>query len=61
MKSTIKIDAAKAIVVQPNKTGQGVRVSLVLFGADMGTAVLDKDQCAALVLGIQIASEQATA
>ena len=62
MKSTIKIDTAKSIVVQPTKTGAlGVRFSLVLFGADMASAVLDADQCAALILGIQIAGEEASA
>jgi len=59
MKSTIKIDAGKSIVVQPNKTGPGVSVSLVLFGASMASAVLTPDQCAALILGIEIASEKA--
>jgi hypothetical protein len=59
---TIKIDVAKSIVVQPTKTGAaGVRFSLVLFGADMATAVLTPDQCAALILGIQIAGEQSGA
>jgi hypothetical protein len=61
-KFTIKIDAAKSIVVQPTITGaSGVRFSLVLFGADMASAVLDAEQCAALILGIQIAGEQAEA
>ena len=59
---TIKIDAAKAIVIQPTKTGAvGVRFSLVMFGADMASAILTPDQCAALILGIQIAGEQAGA
>lgn len=59
---TIKIDPAKSIVVQPTKTGEaGVRFSLVLFGADMASAVLTPDQCSALILGIQIAQEQAAA
>lgn len=62
MTHTIKLDLAKSIVVQPTKTGAaGVRFSLVLFGADMATAVLTPDQCAALILGIQIAGEQAKA
>ena len=59
---TIKIDLAKSIVVQPTKTGAaGVRFSLVLFGADMASAVLTPDQCASLILAIQIAGEQAKA
>lgn len=58
-KHTIKIDTAKAIVIQPAKTGAaGVRFSLVMFGADIASAILTPDQCAALILGIQIAGEQ---
>lgn len=55
---TIKIDAAKAIVIQPARTGQGVSVSLELFGATMAGAVLTPDQCGALVLAVQVAQEQ---
>lgn len=59
MKHTIKIDAGKSIVVQPNPNGQGVRFSLVLFGADMATAVLTPDQCGALIVGIEVCNEKA--
>ena len=61
MKSTIKIDAAKSIVVEPNKAGPGVSFSLVLFGVDMASAILTPDECAALILGIQIAGEKSKA
>lgn len=58
---TIKIDARTSIVVQPTKTGTaGVRFSLVVFGVDMATATLTPDQCAALILSIEIAGEQST-
>ena len=56
---TIKIDAAKSLVIQPNKTGPGVRFSFALFGADMATVVLTADQCAVLVNRVQIAQAQA--
>lgn len=58
MKTTVKIDAGKSIVVQPNKTGPGVSFSLVLFGASMAAAVMTPDQCQALILGIEIASDK---
>jgi hypothetical protein len=58
MKTTIKIEAGKSIVVEPNKTGAGVRFSLVLFGASMASAVLTADQCGALITGIQFANER---
>ena len=60
-KHTIKIDAAKSLVLQPNKTGPGVLFSLVLFGADMASVVLTDEQCAVLISRIQIAQEQARA
>lgn len=58
-KHTIKIDAGKSIVVQPNTTGPGVRVSLELFGASMASAVLTADQCGALIVGIEVCNEKA--
>lgn len=55
MKTTVKIDAGKALVVEPNKTGPGLRVSLELFGATLATAVLDTDQASALMFGFECA------
>lgn len=55
MKTTIKIDAAKSIVIEPSKQGPGVMVSLVLFGAAMASATLTPDQCGAMVTGLEFA------
>lgn len=43
--TTIKIDAAKSIAVEPDQGGKGIRVELVLFGATMASAVLSVNQC----------------
>ena len=57
-KHTIKIDTAKAIVIQPAKAGRGVSFGLELFGATMASAILSADHCAALILAVQVAQEQ---
>ena len=61
MKSTIKIDAAKSIVVEPNKAGSGVRFSFFMFGAEMACVVLTPEQCEVLINRVQIAKQQAGA
>jgi hypothetical protein len=57
MKTTIKIDAGRSLVVQPNKTGPGLRFSVEVFGHTMASVVMTPDQCGALITGIQIANE----
>lgn len=58
MKHTIKIDTAKSIVIETIESGPGAVVSLVLFGASLASAYLDKDQCQALILALEIAVER---
>lgn len=58
MKHTIKIDAGKAIVIQRNKKGPGVQLSLELFGASMASAILTPDQCGALIFGLEESNEK---
>lgn len=58
MKHTVKIDAGKSIVITPNKTGQGARISLELFGASMAAAILTPDQCDALTLAVEVCNEK---
>lgn len=55
LKTTIKIDAGKSIVIEPNKQGVGVIVSLVLFGASLASATLTPDQCGAMMAGLEFA------
>ena len=59
MKTTIKLDIGKAIVITPNNTGRGVRVSLEVFGASMGSGVLAPDQCGALINALEECSAHA--
>lgn len=58
MKHTVKIDAGKSIVITPNKTGQGVCISLELFGVSMAAAILTPDQCDALTLAVEVCNEK---
>jgi hypothetical protein len=61
MKTTVKIDAAKSVVVLPSKAARGVEIQLNLFGATMGGATLTPDQCGALIVGIECALERSRA
>lgn len=57
MKTTIKIDLTKSIVVMPCISGKGVEISLLFAGVTMGHGVLTPDQCGALINGIECANE----
>ncbi|WP_302172856.1 hypothetical protein [uncultured Hydrogenophaga sp.] len=57
MRSTIKLGAGRAIVVQPQ--GEGVRFDLTFAGVVVGGDVLTPDQCGALVFSIEQAAEAA--
>ncbi|WP_288254056.1 hypothetical protein [uncultured Hydrogenophaga sp.] len=57
MKTTIKLSAGRALVVQPQ--GAGVRVDLTFGGVVMGGDVLTPDQAGALLFGLEQAAEAA--
>ncbi len=57
MKTTIKLGAGRALIVQPQ--GEGVRVDLTFGGVVMGGDVLTPDQCGALMIGLERATEAA--
>jgi hypothetical protein len=55
MKTTIKLGAGRALVVQPQ--GEGVRVDLTFGGVVLGGDVLTPDQTGALLVGLELAAE----
>jgi len=57
MKTTIKLGAGRALVVQPQ--APGVRVDLTFGGVVMGGDVLTPDQTGELLVGIELAAEAA--
>jgi len=54
MKSTIKIDAHKAVVIEPD--GQGVKLSIRVGAIVIGSLVLRKDLVGAVLAGIEHAA-----
>lgn len=57
MKTTIKVDATKSLVIEPEHLSQGVNVNVTLAGFSVGGAVLTPDQCGALIFAIEQALE----
>ena len=53
MEHTIKIDAGKSIVSNPDKAGGGVTFDLKFFGASMASGVLTPDQCGVLIFALE--------
>lgn len=58
MKTTIKIDASKSLVVEP-APGGGVLFTAKLHGFNVGSHVGTPDQCGVLVFAIEQALRQA--
>ncbi|CDN87502.1 hypothetical protein [Hydrogenophaga intermedia] len=58
MKTTIKLTAGRALVVQP-APGKGVRVDVTLAGVVVAGDVLTPDQTGALLFGLEQAAEAA--
>lgn len=54
MKSTIKLDGGKAVVIQPGAE-QTVRLDITLMGIGVGAINLTPDQCGAILFGLEMA------
>ncbi|VTU20724.1 hypothetical protein SRS16CHR_02701 [Variovorax sp. SRS16] len=59
MKTTVKLDNMRALVIEPQ--GKGVSLSIRVGSVTVGTMVLDQDKCGAVLFGIEQAAEQAEA
>lgn len=58
MKSTIKLDSGKSVVIQPGAC-QTVRLDITLMGVGVGGLNLTQDQCGAIMVGLEMAAEKA--
>lgn len=58
MKSTIKLDGGKSVVVLPGASGT-VRVDLAIMGVGVGGMNLQPNECGALMFAIEQAAEAA--
>lgn len=58
MKTTIKLDASRALVIAPAPDRPGVEIAFLMFGATMGGATLTPDQCQAVSVGLEIALDK---
>lgn len=54
MKSTIKLDGGKAVVIQPG-AGNTVRLDITVVGMGVGGLNLTPDQCGAIIVGMYMA------
>ncbi len=57
MKTTVKLEAFKALVIEPAK--DGVRMSIQVGGVIVGGFVLTADQIGAAMFGVEVAAEAA--
>lgn len=57
MKTTIKADAGKALIIEPCKTGPGVEFTATLYGVRAGSKTATPDQCGALIFAVEQALE----
>lgn len=60
MKTTIKIDLLKSLVVEPSQCG-GVLLSGYLAGVCMGSQIATPDQCGAFIFALEMALEKQAA
>lgn len=56
MKSTIKLSATEALVIQPGPKGT-VQFDVTVFGMGVLCRTLTPDQCGALLFGLESAAE----
>lgn len=58
MKTIIKIDTTKALVIEPAEMSNGVNLNLTIAGMRLGGAVLSPDQCGVIIFALEQAIEQ---
>lgn len=54
MKSTIKLDGGKSVVIQPGASGTA-RLDITIMGVGVGGLNLTPDQCGAIMVGLEMA------
>jgi hypothetical protein len=54
MKTTVKLDVHKAVVIEPQ--GEGVKLSIRVGAVTVGSLVLSKDKIGAVMFGIEQAA-----
>ena len=53
MKTTIKIDTKKALVIEPAQLSNGINFNLTIAGFTVGGAVLTPDQCGVIIFALE--------
>jgi hypothetical protein len=57
MKTTVKLDTMRAVVIQPDP--KGVRLAVTVGSIEVGSFVLGADQIGAVLFGVEQAAEAA--
>lgn len=57
MKTTVKLDTMRAVVIQPDP--KGVRLAMTVGSIEVGSFVLGADQIGAVMFGVEQAAEAA--
>lgn len=57
MKTTIKAEGGKALIIEPSKQGGGVDITAMLYGVQIGKQSVTPDQCGAFIFALEQALE----